>query len=343
MHSGCPPVQAVMIAPGSRRLRADELSAILTAVSRPGPSNLRTTTMNPPVNEPARQTIFLAGSGHSGTTWLANLINHRHDHCFLFEPLNHKQVGGIEMFGPRQYLRPGRDYPEHRAVFERIFRGQVDSEWVNRFNRAPDSPRRLVKEIRANLMLGWLRQAFPRLKLVFILRHPLAVTVSRLEQNWRPGVEMVFGEQELYADILSPMRELLAGEMHPWERQLLLWCVENFVALYTLKGRDVHVLHYEHLVTEPERELRRLFAYLGRPFDEGIRAEISRPSHTSSAVSSVHTGQDKLARYKTRLAPDVIDHSLKILHLFSLDQVYGPDPLPLIEDPALLVRGPAGS
>ena len=45
-----------------------------------------------------RSSVFLAGSGRSGTTWLSEIINHRRGYRYVFEPFNPREVG---LFGHR--------------------------------------------------------------------------------------------------------------------------------------------------------------------------------------------------------------------------------------------------
>ncbi len=285
--------------------------------------------------------IFLAGSGRSGTTWLANLLNHRQDFSYYFEPLNHHQVKGIDPFGWRQYLRPDGDYPEHRKVAENFLYGTVENEWVNRFNSAPHSNKRIVKEIRANMTLAWMRQQFPDVKLILTLRHPIAVTVSRMEMNWKRGVDLLLGQPELNEDYLEPILPLLEREeMHAYESGLLLWCVENFVALKQIRELDVHVLFYEHLALHPEAELRRLFTFLDQPFDEHILDGINNPSHTSGKVDPARTVEARLEKWRKKLPTDIVANSIRLLQLFSFDQIYDDNATPQLESADILSNQP---
>jgi Sulfotransferase domain len=315
----------------------------LASHSHPGhihsvrPASNPSSEFHMPSNANASNVIFLAGSGRSGTTWLANLINHRQDHCYYFEPLNHHQVKGIEPFGWRQYLRPDGEYPEHYSVAKNFLYGTVDVPWVNRFNHAPTSSLRMVKEIRANMTLAWMRRRFPDVKIILTLRHPIAVTISRLEMGWTRGVDLVLGQSELNQDFLEPVLPLLEREgMHPYESGILLWCVENFVALQQIRELDVHVMFYEHLALNPECELKRLYEFLDRPFDEHILEGLDQPSHTSGKVDPARTAEARLEKWKKKLTPDIISRTVDLLKLFSLDQIYDDNATPRLENASVL-------
>ena len=42
-----------------------------------------------------RSSVFLAGSGRSGTTWLSEIINHRRGYRYVFEPFNPSQRSAL--------------------------------------------------------------------------------------------------------------------------------------------------------------------------------------------------------------------------------------------------------
>jgi hypothetical protein len=44
------------------------------------------------LNNDFRNTIFLAGTGRSGTTWLSNIINYKNEYRYMFEPFQSKKV-----------------------------------------------------------------------------------------------------------------------------------------------------------------------------------------------------------------------------------------------------------
>jgi hypothetical protein len=228
-----------------------------------------------------RDTVLVAGSGRSGTTWLSTLINHDNEHRFIFEPFHPEKVAACEPFHRKQYLRPEDDRAIYLEAAEKILSGKLRSRWADRFNRKPVARRRLVKDIRTSLLLGWMRRHFSGMPIVFILRHPCAVADSRLRLGWRDSLEEVMSQKQLVEDHLAPFEaEILAAE-DPFERSVFLWCIENYVPLRQPGAEKLHVVFYEHLVSDPEKELSPL---LGLP--EGKRPEGEEPN---SAIPSRQT------------------------------------------------------
>lgn len=82
------------------------------------------------------ETIIVAGSGRSGTTWL----------------------------GLRPYFSPDKDYPEWRPFIEKVLSGKIENELIDydkhRMNASKTPKGILLKQIRANGMLAWIDEIF---------------------------------------------------------------------------------------------------------------------------------------------------------------------------------------
>ena len=159
-----------------------------------------------------RSSVFLAGSGRSGTTWLSEIINHSRGYRYVFEPFNPRVVGPFRHFRTKQYLRPDDRREEYLEPARLALTGGLRDPWTDRFNRRIVARRRLIKDIRANLLLGWMRANFPGMPIIILLRHPCAVVASRLALGWRDNLSETMEQRELVEDFLLPMEaEIRAG------------------------------------------------------------------------------------------------------------------------------------
>lgn len=164
------------------------------------------------LNADHRYTIFVAGTGRSGTTWLANILNFRNEFRYIFEPFD---AGRVELWiglSSIQYLQPDEIDNRYLHAATAIVSGRYRSRWTDAFNRRIISRRRLVKAIRANLLLRWLHANFPGIPIILLLRHPCAVVNSWLHLDWPPSIEETFLEQpRLVEDYLHPYLGLIKG------------------------------------------------------------------------------------------------------------------------------------
>ena len=271
-----------------------------------------------------RRTVFLAGTGRSGTTWLGGLVNHDRRYRNVFEPFHPGKVEEFRGFRGKQYLRPGDTRQEFLAPARRVLSGELRNSWTDR-GGALVARWRLVKEIRANLLLGWLAENFPGMPLVLLLRHPAAVVSSRLALGWRDNLDETMGQEELVEDHLLPMEGQILAARDPFERHLFLWCIDNYVPLKQFQPGGLHLCFYENLLLDPEAELRRLFTALNRSFDGKVLSQLDRSSPTGRRGAPVDRSVDGWRRGMTGRR---LERTLGILGLFGLDRVYGEGPLP---------------
>ena len=192
--------------------------------------------------------VLVAGSARSGTTWVAECVAGAIDAHLIFEPFVVDERGRpavlsrtpwhepVLRLGCSQYLpRAGADAPWSDAV-ERILSGSLTHHW----NMLPVAPgiyrRRVIKAVRANLLLAHVAERWPRVPILWLQRHPLEVVNSQLrmchetqwEFDWR--ADHVLRQPTLMRDWLQPFEPQIRGAESLVERLAVRWSVENYVA-----------------------------------------------------------------------------------------------------------------
>lgn len=237
----------------------------------------------------ARTGVFVAGSGRSGTTWLMELINSAGDHRCLFEPFRGDRVPQAGALLEDHYLPPDETpSPAVVKAVRRIFQGALRHPSVDLDTPPGLYLRRLIKDIRANLMLGWLARQYLHTRFVLILRDPLATVRSQARLGW-PAHDVrthYLVQSALVRDWLSPHLGLLRSLETDTEMRLASWCIQNRVPLSQLPSDRLHVVSYERLCETPEVELAALWRFLGLPrppsglqVERPSRATWSTPAH----------------------------------------------------------------
>ena len=277
-------------------------------------------------------TILLAGSGRSGTTWVADLINHDQSYRTMFEPFDPTRVPVVDTFARHQYLRAANRDARFLRPATAIMTGRVRHPWIDKNNSKLICRRRLVKEIRANLYLHWLRRMFASIPLVFLMRHPCAVVASKMHLGWKADLASLLSQDELMADHLHPFETLIHDTTDLFEQHVLIWAIENHVPRQELQD-DLGVVFYERLVEHPEVEVPRLFSLLGQAVPTGIESTLSQPSRLSKSHSAVTTGDDKLQRWRADVSREQTRAAIGILAAFGLDEIYTDAAVP--QDPGL--------
>jgi sulfotransferase family protein len=277
------------------------------------------------------RTILVAGTARSGTTWLSDLIASQIPSRILFEPFNPSLVPEYQRFQYFQYMRPGTENPEFYTFAQKVFTGEIRNRWIDRQNERIISKFRLVKEIRANLALKWLRDSFPGIPILFIIRHPCAVVLSRMELDWATDrdIEPFLSQPELIEDHLVPYVDLIRGATSSEEKHAVIWSVSNLVPLKQLTSNEWKVVYYESLCTNPEGELSGIFEALGHPLTRRPVQRLAQPSQTSRPANAVATGPARIGSWKSKLSGSQIQSVLRVVRAFGLDHLYGDSTLPL--------------
>ena len=98
------------------------------------------------------------------------------------------------------------------------------------------------------IYLPLIRMAFPRAKIVRVVRHPLDVSVSMLSNNMTHGSHCGYHIEDI-ANHLTAVDDLVEH----YNKELAL---------------NAHVLRYESLIANQEAETRKLLDFVGLPFEQ---------------------------------------------------------------------------
>ena len=290
------------------------------------------------LNRDHRNTVFLAGTGRSGTSWVANIINYDKHYRFLYEPFHPDKVPLCRNFRPRQYLRPDDTSSAFLEPARAILTGAVRNSWVDAFNTRMVATRRLIKDIRANFLLKWMQTNFPGMPIILLLRHPCADANSRIQLGWQTDLRQLLDQPELMQDFLEPFRQDLTAASTDFEKHVLLWCAENYVPLKQFAPDEIHLAFYEDFCERPKREIDRLFRFLGRSYDRAVFDELERPSELSREESPILRGGSLIDSWREQVSEAQIARALEIVHLFGLDGVYSAESMPNLEGAHALMK-----
>lgn len=317
-----------------------------------------------------RKSVILSSGGRTGSTWVSEIINFDHAYRYMFEPVSLRRLlltprymalmpggetGDVFATDSRlQYIRPGDDDPVLLERITDVVTGRYRNPEVDQYNYTLRIAfdRRLIKETQSNLWMRWLYGHFPGIPIVWLLRHPIPTVRSRL--YGKPDTDpvkrradfrkLVLGQPELVRDHLEPFRNALENAESIYEQRFAVWCIQNYVPLQQFGAGEIHVAFYEKFCVEPEAEVRRLHAFLGRPQDDATIARVTRvigePSSTYHAKGDGATriqGLAQVSGWMSKATSEETSQASAMLRAFGLDAVYTPDdPMPKRDGASLL-------
>jgi hypothetical protein len=265
------------------------------------------------------RTCLIAGGARSGTAWLAELVASRASGRLVFEPFQSEIVSGFKGFHCLQYVRADDEDARLLEFSRRVFSVRIRDPWFDKYVEVIGPRTRVVKEIRANLMLRWLHLQFPSLPLVFIIRHPCAVVASRLALGWpcERDLESMLAQDRLRDDFLSARAAAIEAARSPVAKHALIWCLTHSVPLSKFPPEELGVVFHEDLCVEPERQLGPVFERIGHP-EASAGAATGRSSMTARAGS----GAAVIDRWRNELSKEQIQEVRSVVNAFGLDHLY---------------------
>ncbi|MEP6546909.1 MAG: sulfotransferase [Gammaproteobacteria bacterium] len=194
-----------------------------------------------------RDPIFIVGLPRSGSTLIEQIL------------ASHSQIEGTRELPdlPAIVMKlhacadsASAGYPELIASLSRAEIGGIAARYLaGTESRRPLGLPHFVDKMLGNFNhVGLIHLMFPRAAIIDARRHPLAGCFSCYKQ--------------LFAQSMNFSYDL--GEMGRYYRDY----VELMQHIDTVLPGRMHRVHYELLVAEPEREIRRLLEYCGLPFED---------------------------------------------------------------------------
>lgn len=212
--------------------------------------------------------IFIVGMPRSGSTLIEQILS---SHPAIEGTAELPYINGLAKSLEPGELELARGaphlYPQILAdlpcgEFNRLGELYLERSRVHRKSDRPFFTDKMPSNWR---QVGFIKLILPHARIIDARRHPLACCFSNFKQLYATGLEFSYDLQDLghyYSQYIDLMRH--------FDRVM---------------PNMVHRVIHERLVTDPEREVRRLLDYLGLPFDEHCLRfyESRRPVRTASS------------------------------------------------------------
>ena len=272
------------------------------------------------------KSVLVCADPRGGSTWLTEMLLTEQRLELIWEPLHLKHNTLFNQLGfcYRQHIPESTVWPEAKEAFTKVFTGINLNLWTTLYtslHQLIKSERLLVKMCRAGLMLPWLTESFAfERKPIFMIRHPFAVVASQLRHNgWQKLTSTYHIPDSPFNDIYLEHKPFLQNLTTPHEILTATWCLTNSYILNHPKNNINWIsLTYEHLLTEPIRQLTRVYERWNMEMPAEIVEKIMLPSKTAIDSSPVHNTDLLLQQWRKYFNEFQIEDMLKILGYFNI-------------------------
>jgi len=224
--------------------------------------------------------VLLFSMPRSGSTWLMELVWSQPGFKSINEPLNLKGSWLQKKSNIKGFKELYRDQTKAKVLnyFKAIAAGK--SHFLN-----PNPLRKYTRFLTSRVVFKVIHggELFindiakeTNSKIVYLLRHPIAVALSRKQVPRTRELTSNFVMSHFNAQEQKYARKMMA-EGSEMEIKVLTWCIQNRLAL-SQKNQEWLILSYERLTCEPEKVLSALATHCELPDLDVMMKSVNIPS-----------------------------------------------------------------
>ena len=150
--------------------------------------------------------VWIFGAGRTGSTWLYRMMTRHEEHVGWNEPFIGLLFPELRTGSRLSALQTTVFGEPHKEVWRESVRHLVLSGAEARFPEAGNKSLLIIKEPNASSGAPWLVDAFPKSRVVLLVRDPRDVIASILDSVQKDGWRSYAVESEMHADDLTSRR-----------------------------------------------------------------------------------------------------------------------------------------
>ena len=285
------------------------------------------------------ESIFIFSEPRGGSTWMMELINNIPNTAAIFEPF-HSHYGALDVYTWGKHLNKDDEWKEGKAGIDEIINAnKFDSYQLERtpFLQLINAKQLIFKCVMGTSILPWIVEQYNlKYKPIFIIRHPLSVAASTLQNLYKRGhtinVDHRWIPTGYNLDLYEKNKDLFSEDSPMIDQLIARWCINNHYTFRQPNDRWIQ-MNYEHLLLNPKETLCEIFEEWSISPPEGIWDKIDKPSHSDFRNDFRKNKEEQIGKWLKQYSNNELNHFQKILDRFDIDMYTMDDPMPKTSGP----------
>ena len=274
------------------------------------------------------ENVMIFSTPRSGSTWLMELIKTQPQFKICNEPLNIRNVNIASALGTSKWADLySENYTEvQKKYFREIILNKhlfLNGSPFRKYYR-PISSRIVFKIINAGELIANDIAEASKSKLIYLIRHPIAVSLSRNQLPRFDALTNASIDKELSLEEIEAIKKYKYDNNH-LIKATLSWCIQNKLAL-NRSNKNWIIFTYEQLVVNPDPIIKLLSKELDFKKSERIYSNLKIPSavtvqstpDTKNFIKEA-SEYDIINKWHKQVDKRTLDTIQKILKTFDLD------------------------
>ena len=296
----------------------------------------------------AKEAILVFSEPRGGSTWILELLSTIPNTATLFEPL-HSNYGlflNDERYEWGTYPDPSIKNEIMQKEWADLLGGNLVNSYVVSRSEVIDyinCDKLVIKFIMGTPFLPWVSKNIDlKYKPIYLMRHPLAVAKSTLENLYKRGEKVLIDHKWVPEGknftLFEKNKDIFAKDRPVLHHLIGRWCLNNYFAIKESKNNEVIKVHYEDLLLHPNTVLSNIFKIWNMETPPALFEKVNIPSSSDFRKDFRSDKNDQLKKWFEGFSNAELEDMEEILKRFEIDVYSMFDILPTIPSNSLVLK-----
>ena len=285
-------------------------------------------------NVAVKESIFIFSEPRGGSTWLMEILSELPNTAAIFEPF-HSHYGALDVYNWGDHFFSDEKWIAGKHGIDKILNAnKFDSYQLERspWYKLIKANNFIFKCVMGTPILPWIVTNYEfKYKPIYMLRHPLAVAASTLnnlykrdvkinvDHRWRPNgynLKLYNKNKDFFSEDSPVIDQLIAR-----------WCVNNHYTLNHCADKWIQIW-YEEMLLNPIISLERIFSEWAIDPPRSIWNKLEKPSHSDFKKDLRSDSTEQMNKWINNYTKKELAHFQSILDRFEIDSYRMDEALP---------------